>query len=239
MGHAATTAILDDDAGVRAALASLLRAEGHAVQTFASPGDFLQAAGPDPDCLILDLQMPGMTGDALQARLLAEGRAIPAIFMTAFPQEAVRARVLAAGAVAFLEKPVDCDEIAALVAAVVADVAALGLLDDRAFADGRTASLRRKGGSRRKIALGLRAKGVDAETAAAALAAADIDEAEAALRLARRRRLGPWRVEPRSDDRAGRDRDIGVLVRQGFAYSLARQVIGMGLEEAEERLAGG
>ena len=113
------------------------------------------------------------------------------------------------------------------------------VLDDRAFADGRTASLRRKGGSRRKIALGLRAKGVDAETAAAALAATDIDEAEAALRLARRRRLGPWRVEPRSDDRAGRDRDSGVLVRQGFAYSLARQVIGMGLEEAEERLAGG
>ncbi len=133
----------------------------------------------------------------------------------------------------------DSVDAAGLVAAVVADVAALGLLDDRAFADGRTASLRRKGGSRRKIALGLRAKGVDAETAAAALAAADIDEAEAALRLARRRRLGPWRVEPRSDDRAGRDRDIGVLVRQGFAYSLARQVIGMGLEEAEERLAGG
>ena len=120
MGQTATIAILDDDAGVRAALTSLLRAEGHAVRTFASPGDFLQAPGPDPDCLILDLQMPGMTGDALQARLLAEGRAIPAIFMTAFPQEAVRARVLAAGAVAFLEKPVDCDEIAALVAAVVA-----------------------------------------------------------------------------------------------------------------------
>ena len=120
MGQTATIAILDDDAGVRAALASLLRAEGHAVRTFASPGEFLQAAGPDPDCLILDLQMPGMSGDALHARLLADGRAIPAIFMTAFPQEAVRARVLAAGAVAFLEKPVDCDEIAALVAAVVA-----------------------------------------------------------------------------------------------------------------------
>ena len=120
MGQSATIAILDDDAGVRATLASLLRAEGHAVRTFASPDDFLRAPGPDPDCLILDVQMPGMTGDALYTRLLAEGRAIPAVFMTAFPQEAVRARVLAAGATAFLEKPVDCDEIAALVAAAVA-----------------------------------------------------------------------------------------------------------------------
>ena len=77
-------------------------------------------ARDDISCLFTDIQMPGMTGDALYTRLLAEGRAIPAVFMTAFPQEAVRARVLAAGATAFLEKPVDCDEIAALVAAAVA-----------------------------------------------------------------------------------------------------------------------
>lgn len=120
MWQSATIAILDDDAGVRAALASLVRALGHRARTFASPDDFLRAAAPDPDCLILDVQMPGMSGDALQARLLAEGRPIPAIFMTAFPQEAVRARVMAAGAVAFLEKPVDCDEIAALIAEALA-----------------------------------------------------------------------------------------------------------------------
>ena len=120
MRQSATIAILDDDAGVRAALASLVRALGHRARTFASPDDFLRAPGPDPDCLILDVQMPGMSGDALHALLLAEGRAIPAIFMTAFPQDAVRTRVLAAGATAFLEKPVDCDEIAALVAAAVA-----------------------------------------------------------------------------------------------------------------------
>ena len=120
MRQSATIAILDDDAGVRAALASLVRALGHRARSFASPEAFLRAAEPDPDCLILDVQMPGMSGDALQARLLAEGRPIPAIFMTAFPQEAVRARVMAAGGVAFLEKPVDCDEIAALIAEALA-----------------------------------------------------------------------------------------------------------------------
>ena len=120
MRQSATIAILDDDAGVRAALAPRVRARGPRARTVASPDDCRGAAAPDPDCLILDVQMPGMSGDALQARLLAEGRAIPAIFMTAFPQEAVRARVMAAGAVDFLEKPVDCDEIAALIAEALA-----------------------------------------------------------------------------------------------------------------------
>ena len=115
--------VVDDEPLARRGLE--IRLAAHAdVQIVGYYGDGASAIGGlrehRPDLMFLDVQMPGITGDALQARLLAEGRAIPAIFMTAFPQEAVRARVLAAGAVAFLEKPVDCDEIAALVAAVVA-----------------------------------------------------------------------------------------------------------------------
>jgi FixJ family two-component response regulator len=60
---------------------------------------------------IADSQMPLMTGDELQARLLASGRAFPIIFMTAFPSEPVRRRVMAAGARCYLSTPSDGDEI--------------------------------------------------------------------------------------------------------------------------------
>jgi FixJ family two-component response regulator len=64
-----------------------------------------------PKTRIADIQMPLMTGDELQARLLASGRAFPIIFMTAFPTESVRRRVIAAGARCYLSKPSDGDEI--------------------------------------------------------------------------------------------------------------------------------
>jgi FixJ family two-component response regulator len=60
---------------------------------------------------IADIQMPLMTGDELRARLLASGHAFPIIFMTAFPSEPVRRRVMAAGARCDLSKPSDGDEI--------------------------------------------------------------------------------------------------------------------------------
>jgi FixJ family two-component response regulator len=58
-------------------------------------------------CLIADVQMPGMSGVELQSRLIAEGRRLPIIFITAFPDESVRARALKAGAICFLTKPFD------------------------------------------------------------------------------------------------------------------------------------
>jgi FixJ family two-component response regulator len=56
-------------------------------------------------CLITDLQMPGLSGVELQKMLLAQGRHIPIIFMTAFPEERMRARSIEAGALGFLSKP--------------------------------------------------------------------------------------------------------------------------------------
>jgi len=61
--------------------------------------------------MITDIQMPVMTGDELQARLLAAGRRFPIIFMTAFPTEPIRQRVMAAGAHCYLGKPTGGEEI--------------------------------------------------------------------------------------------------------------------------------
>lgn len=111
MVDAPVIAIVDDDECVRVSLASLLRSLGYEVRAYGSGNEFLQEAGEDPACMIADIQMPLMTGDELQARLLASGRAFPIIFMTAFPTEPVRRRVMAAGAHCYLSKPSDGDEI--------------------------------------------------------------------------------------------------------------------------------
>jgi FixJ family two-component response regulator len=100
--------IVDDDASVRVATNRLVRSLGYVAYTFASADEFLRSpeAG-DTACLIADMQMPGMNGVELQSHLLAQGRRLPIIFVTAFPNERVRARALDAGAVCFLTKPVD------------------------------------------------------------------------------------------------------------------------------------
>lgn len=104
-------AIVDDDDGVRQSLSSLLRALGHEVRTFASAEAFLASLEERPDCLLTDIQMPQMNGDVLQQELLARGYAFPMIFMSAYPTEAIRERVMARGAIAFLAKPVDAEAI--------------------------------------------------------------------------------------------------------------------------------
>jgi FixJ family two-component response regulator len=113
MTRSPTIAIVDDDDGVRMSLSSLVRSLGHDVRVYRSAPDFLaDAANPDPDCMITDVQMAPMTGDQLQATLLAAGRCFPMIFMTAFPTQAMRRRVMEAGACAYLDKPVAADAIA-------------------------------------------------------------------------------------------------------------------------------
>lgn len=105
-------AIVDDDNDVRVALASLVQSLGYEVRTYGSGVEFLQESlDGDPACMIADVQMPSMSGDELQRQLLKAGRRIPMIFMTGFPTEAVRNRVLEAGAVCFLNKPADGDVI--------------------------------------------------------------------------------------------------------------------------------
>jgi FixJ family two-component response regulator len=110
MADTPVIAIVDDDEGVRTSLASLIRSLGYDVRIYGSGVDFLQDSN-DPACMIADIQMPVMSGDELQTRLAATGRRFPIIFMTAFPTESIRKRVLAAGAHCCLNKPSGGDEI--------------------------------------------------------------------------------------------------------------------------------
>lgn len=101
-------AVIDDDASVARALARLLRSSDYDVETFESAEAFLERAlGTDHDCLVLDLHLPGLDGVELQARLRAEGNAVPVIFITAYDSEDARRNALADGASAFLHKPLD------------------------------------------------------------------------------------------------------------------------------------
>jgi FixJ family two-component response regulator len=98
--------IIDDDASVRAATNNLLSSHGYLVHTFASAEEFLQSARlTDSSCVVADVQMPGMSGLDLLTHLRAQGYAVPFVFITAFPEESVRARALKAGAIGFLAKP--------------------------------------------------------------------------------------------------------------------------------------
>jgi FixJ family two-component response regulator len=102
----AIIAIIDDDASIRATTDSLVRSLGYSVHTFASAEDFLQSSYLNGAlCVIADIQMPGMNGVELQAHLLAQGLRLPFIFITAYPDESTRARVLKAGAICYLTKP--------------------------------------------------------------------------------------------------------------------------------------
>jgi FixJ family two-component response regulator len=98
--------IIDDDESVREATKSLVRSLGYKAAVFASAEEYLQSDRlDDSSCLITDLHMPGMSGVDLQDRLIADGRQIPMIFVTAYYEEKVRDRVLDAGAYGFLRKP--------------------------------------------------------------------------------------------------------------------------------------
>jgi len=115
---------------------------------------------------------------------------------------------------------------AVLVHALIERYLQSGLLNDDVYAQGRAASLHRRGISRRGIAARLAAKGVssdDIDTALEQLSALHENlDLDAACNYARRRRLGPWRIK----DRAGRrERDLAALARQGYGYELARRVI--------------
>jgi regulatory protein len=132
------------------------------------------------------------------------------------------------------EERCDREEATVWVEEVLRRAVSAGLVDDRRFAEGRAASLRRRGESARRIALKLRDKGVDGDLIAAALAeedGEDDDAAEfaAACRFARRRRLGPMREAGDREDR--RDRDLAALARAGFSLDVARRVLD--LEDAE------
>jgi FixJ family two-component response regulator len=98
--------IVDDDESARLATDRLVRSLGWRACMFSSGEEFLRSPQlHDTSCAVVDVQMPGLGGLELQSRLNAEGHRIPIIFMTAFPEDRVRTRALAAGAICFLTKP--------------------------------------------------------------------------------------------------------------------------------------
>ena len=105
--------VVDDDGAVRSGTEALLRSLGYQALAFASAEAFLNSREIDlTDCLILDVQMPGMNGIDLQRALSRQNRKLPIIFVTAYPEEHVRAQAMAEGAICFLPKPCDVDRIA-------------------------------------------------------------------------------------------------------------------------------
>lgn len=100
--------IVDDDPSICAALSRLFKSVGLPAQTFASAREFLdQAPGLGPGCLILDMRLPGLSGLDLQGELARAGIRLPIIFLTAHGSVPLSVKAMKAGAVDFLEKPVE------------------------------------------------------------------------------------------------------------------------------------
>lgn len=103
-----TVFIVDDDPAVREAMAMLMASAGLTSSAFPSARDFLAAYEPGaPGCLVLDLRMPGMSGTELQEELDRRGATLPIIFLTAYADVPTAVGAVRAGAVDFLQKPVE------------------------------------------------------------------------------------------------------------------------------------
>ena len=108
----AVIAIVDDDLSVREGLRSILRSAGWTAETFASAQEFLARPGGEaPSCLVLDLQLPGLSGLDLQERMAEVGLEIPIIFLTGHGNIPASVRAMKAGALEFLTKPFDEQEL--------------------------------------------------------------------------------------------------------------------------------
>ena len=104
--------IVDDNQPFRESLRKLVMLFGYTVESFPSATEFLASClVPETDCLVTDVHMPGMTGVELHRHLVDTGHAIPTILVTAFPNNADRARALNDGVVCYLRKPVDDEHL--------------------------------------------------------------------------------------------------------------------------------
>ncbi len=112
-----TVYVVDDDASVRKSLRRLLGTAGYHVEAFASADEFLAHPIPnEPGCLLLDLKMPGRTGLDLQEALMAGKKSIPIVFITGHGDVPTSVRAMKGGAVDFLTKPYDPEDLLEAVA---------------------------------------------------------------------------------------------------------------------------
>jgi FixJ family two-component response regulator len=120
-----TVLVIDDDPGLRASVASLLRSLGLNALLFASISDFRKSDPPDcPTCLILDVRLPGESGLDLQRELAAANRKLPIIFISGHADIPMSVQAMKGGAIEFLTKPFRDQELL--------DAIQLGLSHDRA-----------------------------------------------------------------------------------------------------------
>jgi FixJ family two-component response regulator len=123
MSEAGLVHIIDDDAGVRKALSTLIRSVGNEVRLYESTSEFLESKLPEmPSCLLLDVRMPGSNGLDFQASLHHRGIFLPVILMTGYGDIQMSVRGMKAGAVDFLTKPVrHQDVLDAITTALIRD----------------------------------------------------------------------------------------------------------------------
>ncbi|HUP97499.1 MAG TPA: response regulator [Usitatibacter sp.] len=113
---APTVYVVDDDGSTRELLQWLMQRNGLAVEAFADARAFLEAYRPgDPGCLVLDLNMPGMSGLELQRYLKEQGVGVPVLFLSGRADIPRAVQAVRAGAIDFIEKPFDYKRVVELV----------------------------------------------------------------------------------------------------------------------------
>jgi FixJ family two-component response regulator len=113
VAEAPLVSIVDDDQSVREGIVDLVRAMGFDAEEYDRAERFLQSGRvASTACLITDMRMPGMTGLELHEQLVASGKIIPTIVITAFPEDVDQARALQSGVICYLAKPFDHGRLA-------------------------------------------------------------------------------------------------------------------------------
>jgi FixJ family two-component response regulator len=114
-------AVVDDDLDVRVALSRLISSAGFAVESFASGTSFLKSVEDhEPDCVLLDVHMPDVSGFDIQTALSVEHGAVPVIIVTGHDSPESRARAFGLGAKGYLCKPVDDEALLAAIGVAIA-----------------------------------------------------------------------------------------------------------------------
>jgi FixJ family two-component response regulator len=120
--HPLRVAVVDDDPSVRRALQRLLNVLGICAESFVSGEAFLASLQRGvPDCVILDLHMPGLSGLEIQQQIGRLGERLPVVIITGHHEPGMRSRCLSAGAAAYLRKPIDSQVLQDAIARAVAD----------------------------------------------------------------------------------------------------------------------